>query len=319
MKKASVVIIFGFILLSCGDSDSKKTNIDYRESMREFVIGISKYAKALDANFLIIPQNGQELVTDDGSENGNPVNAYLNAIDGVGREDLLYGYDNDNIATSPSDTTYMMAFLDICEANSVEVLVTDYCWEPAKINDSNTTNESNNYISFAAPDRELNLIPANPYNPNTNIINNLSDAQNFLYLINFNGYATKTDLINALSGTDYDLIIMDLFFNDEAFTPGEINQLKTKNSGGTRLLISYMSIGEAENYRYYWQPSWSIGNPSWIIAENPDWPGNYVVEYWQGQWQSIIFGNDASYLKKIIDAGFDGVYLDIIDAFESFE
>ena len=33
----------------------------------------------------------------------------------------------------------------------------------------------------------------------------------------------------------------------------------------------------------------------------------------------IIFGNDESYLHKIIDSGFDGVYLDIIDAFEFFE
>jgi len=33
----------------------------------------------------------------------------------------------------------------------------------------------------------------------------------------------------------------------------------------------------------------------------------------------IIYGNNNSYLKKILDAGFDGVYLDIIDAFEYFE
>lgn len=40
--------------------------------------------------------------------------------------------------------------------------------------------------------------------------------------------------------------------------------------------------------------------------------------YIEGLWQAIIYGNDNSYLKKIIDAGFDGVYLDIIDAFEYF-
>lgn len=33
----------------------------------------------------------------------------------------------------------------------------------------------------------------------------------------------------------------------------------------------------------------------------------------------IIYGNNNSYVKKILDAGFDGVYLDIIDAFEYFE
>ncbi|NOX86519.1 MAG: hypothetical protein GXO86_11260, partial [Chlorobi bacterium] len=83
--------------------------------------------------------------------------------------------------------------------------------------------------------------------------------------------------------------------------------------------VCYMSIGEAEDYRYYWQPDWKPGNPSWLDKENPDWEGNYKVKYWDKGWQGIIFGNDGSYLKKILDAGFDGVYLDIIDAFEYFE
>ena len=68
---------------------------------------------------------------------------------------------------------------------------------------------------------------------------------------------------------------MDLFFDDIEFNSTEINQLKLKNNGGKRLLISYMSIGEAEDYRYYWVNSWSVGSPSWIQAENPDWEGNY--------------------------------------------
>ena len=32
-------------------------------------------------------------------------------------------------------------------------------------------------------------------------------------------------------------------------------------------------------------------------------------------WQEIIYGNDDSYAKKIIDAGFNGVYLDNIEAY----
>ncbi len=80
-----------------------------------------------------------------------------------------------------------------------------------------------------------------------------------------------------------------------------------------------MSIGEAEDYRYYWNTSWTSNPPDWLAAENPDWPGNFKVQYWHQDWQDIIFGNNNSYSKKIIDAGFDGVYLDIIDAFEFFE
>jgi cysteinyl-tRNA synthetase len=43
------------------------------------------------------------------------------------------------------------------------------------------------------------------------------------------------------------------------------------------------------------------------------------VKYWEKDWQNIIYGNDNSYSKKILNAGFDGVYLDIIEAFEYFE
>ncbi|MCK4783235.1 MAG: endo alpha-1,4 polygalactosaminidase [Desulfobacteraceae bacterium] len=81
----------------------------------------------------------------------------------------------------------------------------------------------------------------------------------------------------------------------------------------------YMSIGEAEDYRYYWQTGWKEGNPAFLDKEDPNWKGNFYVRYWDTDWQKIIYGNDNSYLKKILDAGFDAVYLDLIDAFEYFE
>ncbi|MBA7553310.1 hypothetical protein ES705_45900 [subsurface metagenome] len=116
------------------------------------------------------------------------------------------------------------------------------------------------------------------------------------------------------------MLITELFFDDEIELSAEdIQQLQNKANGGKRLVICYMSIGEAEEYRYYWQPSWSSNKPSWLDTENPYWEGNYKVKYWEQEWQDIIFGNSGSYLQKIIDAGFDGVYLDIIDAFEHFE
>jgi cysteinyl-tRNA synthetase len=85
------------------------------------------------------------------------------------------------------------------------------------------------------------------------------------------------------------------------------------------LVIAYLSIGEAEDYRYYWKPVWKTNPPSWLKAEDPNWEGNYVVAYWEKDWQNIIFGNSNAYLDKIIKDGFDGAYLDIIDAFEYFE
>ena len=138
-------------------------------------------------------------------------------------------------------------------------------------------------------------------------------------MINSENFAAKQDYISAVSATNYDAIIMDLYHNETAYTSTEINQLKTKQNGRKRLVICYMSIGEAEDYRYYWQESWVTDKPDWLEPENPDWEGNYKVKYWETEWQNIIFGNDNSYLKMILDAGFDGTYLDIIDGFEYFE
>ncbi len=319
-------LIFFCILVcisACKNGDEKNSNAqNYRQEMRNFVQSISSYAKTFDPNFIVIPQNGQELITKDGESNGLIDPAYLKAIDGIGREDLFYGYDYDDVATPTGETDYMVEYLNVAKANGKQILVADYCSTHSKMDDSYAKNQLKGYISFAANHRELDNIPDFPLtviNENNSVINNLSKVENFLYLINPTYYTNKTDFINAVTATNYDLIIMDCFFNNELYTTAEIDQLKNKANGGKRMVIAYMSIGEAETYRYYWQSNWSVGNPGWLAAENPDWAGNYKVKYWDKEWQNILFGNNNSYLKKILDSRFDGVYLDIIDAFEYFE
>jgi cysteinyl-tRNA synthetase len=321
MKKILSFLAVSLLFVSC--RKEVYPDLDFRQEMRDFVIGISRYGKSIHPDFIIIPQNGIELVSSTGDENGSIDLAYSSAIDGNGQEDLFYGYDRDDKATSSSDRSYLMTFLNMSKNAGNAILVTDYCSTHSKMDDSYSQNNAEGYISFAADERELNDIPAWP-NPifgiNNKAISSLSDIKNFLYLINPENFSSKSDFINAVTSTNYDLLIMDLF-SDEGieFTSAEISQLKNKANGGKRLVISYMSIGEAEDYRYYWKTGWKPHNPSWIDKENPQWEGNYKVRYWEKGWQDIIFGNDSSYLKKILDAGFDGVYLDIIDAFEYFE
>jgi cysteinyl-tRNA synthetase, unknown class len=321
MKKAAFILVLFFLVISCNKDDYP--DLDFRQEMRDFVIGISDYARLSDPDFLIIPQNGIELISLNGEEDGSLTDSYLAAIDGHGQEDLFYGYNNDDEATPAEDNNYLRTFLDRSKNAGSTILVTDYCSTQSKMANSYTQNNSSGYVSFAASHRELDNIPAYPspiYGENNAIITNLSQVKNFLYLINPQNYATKTAFINAVTATNYDLLIMDLFFDETTeFTAGEVAQLKIKANGGIRLVISYMSIGEAENYRYYWQSGWELGDPSWLDDENKDWEGNYKVWYWEPEWKKIIYGYDDSYTKKILNAGFDGVYLDIIEAFEYFE
>lgn len=310
------------ILFSCDDPDpapEEGSSTSYRQLMREMVIGISQKAKSANASFLIIPQNGIELVVEN-DEDQTPNAAYLAAIDGHGQEDFLYGYDNDNEATPADATSYLKTYLDLSRANGNTVLVTDYCQDQAKIENSYQVNNNYGYVSFAAPERELSVIPsAPPYNENDNVITALTNVKNFLYLINPDVFDSKQDFITAITATNYDAVIIDLFIGGEALTASDVAQLRQKANGGKRLVIAYMSIGEAENYRYYWNNSWNTNLPEWVAGENPDWTGNFKVKYWSEEWQGIIYKSSNSYLDKITTAGFDGVYLDIIDAFEYFE
>lgn len=326
MKKG---ICFAFacalILLSCNksDEDIPYENHDYKQLMREFIIGISNYAKQQQPGFFIIPQNGIELVSNNGEESGAPHRNYLQAIDANGQEDLFFGYDQDDKATPTQQTDYLTPFLNISKQAGKIILVTDYCWTPSKVTQSYSKNTTAGYVSFAADSRELQQIPQFPLpipGENPEDITKMEQVKNFLYLINSSQYNTKADFINAVTATNYDLVIMDLFFNEgSSFTSAEIDALRMKSNGGKRLLIAYISIGEAEDYRYYWKSSWKQNPPAWMAAENPHWEGNYKVKYWNSEWQQIIYGNENSYLKQILNAGFDGAYLDIIDAFEYFE
>jgi cysteinyl-tRNA synthetase len=329
-EKYTIIISIGLLMLSIGiqackkDKGSLPIDKDYKQEMRGLVQQISAYSKAINQDFVIIPQNGAELLSKTGDETGSPDLTYLGAINGIGQEDLFYGYNNDDEATPGDANTWISGFLEMAKSNGdIKIMVTDYCSTPSKMDDSYSLNSSRGYISFAADHRELDNIPTYPpqiNNENNKQIKNLQEAENFLYLISpDNEYASPQAFVDAVGNTNYDFVIMDFFFDGQEFTADQIAGLKQKANGGSRLLICYMSIGEAEDYRYYWQEDWKVGNPSFIEKPDPNWPGNYYVRYWEKDWQNIIFGNDSSYLKKILDKGFDGVYLDIIDAFEQFE
>jgi cysteinyl-tRNA synthetase len=113
---------------------------------------------------------------------------------------------------------------------------------------------------------------------------------------------------SAIAASSADLVVIDYAGADGPFTRAEVEQMRRKPDGSRRVLLSYMSIGEAESYRWYW-PNRSS---AWLGTENPKWRGNYSVRFWHPDWQQIIF----DYTDKIIAAGFDGVYLDKVDEYE---
>ncbi len=125
--------------------------------------------------------------------------------------------------------------------------------------------------------------------------------------------------LDAIGRTKFELVVIDYSADGseaKRFTAAQIAALQ-HSAGGAKRVLAYLSIGEAEDYRFYWDKSWrpASGTPGWLDTENPEWKGNYKVRYWDPDWQKIVM----QYLDLVIDAGFDGVYLDCVDSFEYWD
>ena len=313
----AVLILIPAVICSCG----KEARLERERAIRmqDFVTDISLYARGIKPGFIIIPQNGIELAFRETDMSEGFRTSYINAIDGMGIEELFYNDEGKKIKASDSDQKEKLAMLGIITAKTdIRIMVADFVSSDSYIDDSIDLCQKKGFIPFVRSysNYHYKFIPAGPPpGVNSNNINKLSDAQNYLYLISTDNYGTKQAMVDAIAGTDYDVVLIDLFFEKESLTAADLAQLRNKNNGGKRLVIAYMNIGSAETFRYYFEPEWKLKNPSWLAKKYEGYDDEFWVEYWNDQWRKIIFGNEDSYLDKIINAGFDGVYLDNVEAY----
>jgi cysteinyl-tRNA synthetase, unknown class len=142
----------------------------------------------------------------------------------------------------------------------------------------------------------------------------LAGVSHWFYYLDVN---LDEDTIDAIEASTYDMVVIDFIpseANNTDFPMAEV--VETWHSAAhPKLVIAYIDIGQAEDYRTYWQPGWEIGDPHWIVSGDPDgWEGNYPAAYWWEGYQSIWLGQDGL-LQGILDAGFDGIYLDWVEAY----
>ena len=132
-------------------------------------------------------------------------------------------------------------------------------------------------------------------------------------------YQLTNASVDGLSKSDADLLVID-FATERGkvpLTPAEVSRLKVKPDGQPRLAVAYLSIGEAEIWRWYWRADWQGDDmPGWQVAENCAWPGAHMVRFWHDGWRDIVYRGRRSYLQRIVEAGFDGIYLDRVDVWE---
>ena len=136
------------------------------------------------------------------------------------------------------------------------------------------------------------------------------------------GYQLQNLDLARAAASPFDIIVIDTTkdgSDDTVLTPSDVARLKRKPDGSPRQVLAYLSIGEAESYRSYWNTAWKRAKPEWLLGENPDWKENYAVCFWHPDWQRVMCGAPDARLDRILAAGFDGVYLDKCDVYDDLE
>lgn len=305
MRKFLFFLLAGSAFFSCKEKKTEKAGV----RMQEFILAISEYARAQDPDFILIPQNGEEILFNDIDPEKGLRTDLIQAIDGYGVEELFF-----NGGYAPDD--YRLGMLRKVNT-SLKVMAADYL-----NSDSDTTQvfqlaDAEQFIAFPRNNAnyDYKFVPGTVHHENNNDIQTLAQAQNYLYLISSEDLPDKTAFLSVIQHTNFDVVIIDAFYNDALLTSSEVASLKTKLNGGKRLVIAYMSIGSAEKYRYYWKKSWGLHHPLWLKKKYDGYTDEIWVKFWKDEWKEIIYGNDDSYTKKLLNAGFDGAYLDNIEGF----
>lgn len=144
------------------------------------------------------------------------------------------------------------------------------------------------------------------------------------------GYQLARLDIAKAAASPYDLLVVDATSgvgDGRAMSAGDVARLKVRPDGGRRMVVGYLSIGEAEDYRpdYFSAEYLEEDAPDWLMHENPKWKGNRVISFCDEGWQRTILGDaqgrnvynsiEPSPLYRLIELGLDGVYLDRADVY----
>ncbi len=142
----------------------------------------------------------------------------------------------------------------------------------------------------------------------------LVEVRHRLYLIDVN---LDEDTVDLIAESDHDMVVLDFIPSERENTGYPMAQVvaRLQQAAHPKLGLAYIDIGEAEEYRTYWQDGWLPGDPDWVVGTNPDgWEGNFPVAFWHDEWREIWLA-EGGHIEAIVAAGFDGVYLDWVEAY----
>jgi cysteinyl-tRNA synthetase len=304
LKKITILFFILFSLNSFSENQEL-----YKERMKNLIKEIKLNSSK---NKILIIQNGSEVFFKDEVIDEN----FIVDIDGISQESLFYG-EEGKIGEKTSKKAREYLLNNLVKIKEKGIVVFDVNYSNSKRNRKEIEKKNKKYGFIG---EEINKFSADTFNVpindfNKEDISKLSDVKNFLYLLNPQKFENIEEYFRALCNTDYDMLIIEPSYNGKFFTKKQIEKLKYKYNGSRRLVIAYFSIGEIEDYRYYWKKEWNKRLPKWIEKENSNWKGNFIVQYWSDEWRKLV----KDYQKKLDEINVDGYYLDTIDSFYYFE
>lgn len=307
MKKHMLLLFFIFSYFTFSQNILNKEI--FKERMKDF---IKELRENTDKGKIIITQNGNELYYRD-----NKIDTeFFNVTNGTTQESLYYGdVLKFNVPTSRGLKNELLELIVPIKKKDKPVFIINYGKGAKKREFLSNEDLKTGFISEILPSFEAKKLYEPIRNFNNTDIFSLDKVQNFLCLLNPEEFSDINAYHQALKNTNYDLLLIEVSYNNIFFTKEQIKELKTKKDGGKRIILAYLSIGEAEDYRFYWDKNWDKSKPDWIVDENSYWQGNYIVKYWATEWKNII----KNYQKKLDDIGVDGYLLDTVDTYYYFE
>jgi cysteinyl-tRNA synthetase, unknown class len=310
-----------------GPTGGTEILLDLRDEMRKFVQSISRYARRRKPNFIIVVQDGLELLIkrDDVDENRtSPARTYMRSIDGVMAQGIFYDIKSPGKPPPPDRQRGLLSRADFAHKNGIKVFTLDFGDGRAVIDSAFSQASKRGFVSLVSnqPFTDISQIPSYPTRPfgeNPNSIVALKQVRNFVVITNSQSFGRQDQFALKVHDNNYDMVVVDVYHGRKPLSRQAVETLKYKKLGAKRLVLAHMDLGAAASYAYYWQDNWREGSPSWINAPVREDPDRYNVEFWRPAWQQIISGNTNSFIYGLIAQGFDGAVISGVEAFKFFE
>lgn len=115
---------------------------DVRQKMRDFIIKLTDYMRAKKPDVAILVQNAEELLDN---------KAYVAAIDGIAKEDLLFGISHKEDRNKADDVSESSALLLSAQKSGKKIFVIEYLTRAAYIAEAKKKLDELGFVMYTGP------------------------------------------------------------------------------------------------------------------------------------------------------------------------